>query len=72
MPDAYLATAHVPRKANNATTTAEGTLELSPPAVLLTRFGPKIASNNTKSHVATIATDVSYALSHGLLPGESP
>ena len=53
----YFATAHVAMVANSATATADGTLELVPPGVVETMFGPNIASNSTASQITEIASD---------------
>src|SRR5687768_14680545 len=64
-PKPYLATTHVARKANSATTTAEGTVvrsPISPTPLLLTMSGPKIAAHNTESQMTLMANDVHISL----------
>jgi hypothetical protein len=47
----------VARNAKNATTIAEGTLDVSPPALELTMFGPNRASKSTASQMTLIARE---------------
>jgi hypothetical protein len=52
-----LATTHVPRNANSATTTAEGTVAVSPATPRVTMSGPKAASTSTESHITMIVSE---------------
>jgi glutamate-1-semialdehyde 2,1-aminomutase len=47
----------VAKNAKIATGTTEGTVELLPPALLLTMSGPQMPVNNTASHTATMAME---------------
>src|SRR5512133_2282093 len=54
---------HVAKNANNATTTADGTVEVLVPAPLVdTMFGPQTAVKRTASHTTAIASDAHISL----------
>jgi hypothetical protein len=53
----------VAKKANKATTTADGTVEVLVPAPELeTMFGPQTAVKRTESHTTAIASDAHISL----------
>jgi hypothetical protein len=54
---ARFATDALAKNAKNATKIAEGIVVELPPLLVLTKFGPYTASNNTASHIMLIATE---------------